>query len=445
MTRIPKVVAAVALLATVVTACTAGGGTTVAPSSINPSASHEPVTITMWSEWTAKREIATFNKIFDGFEAQYPWITVKSVPAVTDDKILSAISAGNAPDAVLSFGLDNVAKFCLSGAWQNLTPFIEQDKLDLSQFPPSVFKYTKYGDSQCAFPFLTDAYGLYYNKDMFEKAGITEPPKTMSELTEDAKKLTVFNADGSIKVAGLVPWMGYYETNPVTYGVQFGAEWYDASTTHSALATDPRWQELLTWQKDLVDFYGADNLNKFVAGQGDEFSTNQDFETGRVAMNLDGEWRTAFIADEAPNLNYGTAPFPVADDQADRYGVGQIGGTIIGIPKGAPHPAEAWLLIRYMATDTNTLVYMANHASNVPTTLAALSSPDLQVSDQFRTFLDIFQNPDSTYKGNTAIGAADQEIFSAFLEKWQAGKATDMEAGLQDAAKQIDAQLAQGG
>ena len=40
---------------------------------------------------------------------------------------------------------------------------------------------------------------------MFAKAGITEPPKTMTELMADAKKLTVRNPDGSIKVAGFVP------------------------------------------------------------------------------------------------------------------------------------------------------------------------------------------------------------------------------------------------
>ena len=37
------------------------------------------------------------------------------------------------------------------------------------------------------------------------------------------------------------------------------------------------------------------------------------FEKGKLAMNVDGEWRTAFIADEAQNLNYGTAPVPVDD------------------------------------------------------------------------------------------------------------------------------------
>jgi multiple sugar transport system substrate-binding protein len=442
--RILSKVAGVLLLGA---ACTAGGGGTgpsSPPPSINPSVSHAPVTVTMWSEWTSKRELKTFDKIFEGFQKQYPWITVKSVGGLTDDKILAAISGGSPPDAVLSFGLDNVAKFCISGAWQDLTPFIQQDKLDLTQFPDAVFKYTKYNNSQCALPFLTDAYGLYYNQDMFAQAGLTQPPKTLSELTEDAKRLTVFNNDGSIKVAGLVPWFGYYETTPVTLGVPSGAQWYDAQGK-SAIASDPKWAQLLQWQKQLVDFYGADNLAKFVAGQGDEFSTAQDFETGRVAMNVDGEWRVAFIEDEAPKLNYGTAPVPVLDDQAARYGAGDIGGTIIGIPRGSAHSAEAWLLLKYMATDTATLVYMANNVKNVPTTLASLQSPDLELPDQFKTFLDIFQNPNSAYKANTVIGAADQNLFTTFLEKWQTGKTSDLQGGLEGVAQQIDAQVAQGG
>ena len=62
---------------------------------------------------------------------------------------------------------------------------------------------------------LTDAYGLYYNKDMFAKAGIAGPPKTMTELMADAKKLTVRNADGSIKIAGFVPLIpGRSSTRP---------------------------------------------------------------------------------------------------------------------------------------------------------------------------------------------------------------------------------------
>ena len=71
---------------------------------------------------------------------------------------------------------------------------------------------------------------------------------------------------------------------------------------------------ILTWQKDLVDRLGYDKLQAFQAGLGQEFSADNAFQTGKVAMNLDGEYRTAFIDDQAPDLNYGTAPFPTADD-----------------------------------------------------------------------------------------------------------------------------------
>ena len=58
---------------------------------------------------------------------------------------------------------------------------------------------------------LADVYGLYYNKAMFAKAGIKSPPKTFSELTADAKKLTQRSSNGTIKVAGFDPTWGFYE------------------------------------------------------------------------------------------------------------------------------------------------------------------------------------------------------------------------------------------
>ena len=86
------------------------------------------------------------------------------------------------------------------------------------------------------------------------------------------------------------------------------------------------------WQKDLVDWYGYDKLEKFRAGLGDEFSADNAFQKGQVAMIIDGECRIAFLKDQAPDLDFGTAPFPVAD-ASDRYGAGYVTGNIIGISK----------------------------------------------------------------------------------------------------------------
>ena len=78
------------------------------------------------------------------------------------------------------------------------------------------------------------------------------------------------------------------------------------------------------------------------------------------------------------------------------------------------------------------------------TSHAALESPDLKASPQFQTFLDIYANPASTYKGTTLVGSEDVNIFQAFLEKWQTGQVTDVHGGLEDTASQIDAVVAQG-
>ena len=93
---------------------------------------------------------------------------------------------------------------------------------------------------------------------MFKKAGITDPPKTLSELEADAKKLTVFNSDGSIKVAGFVPWFGYYEFSTPNLGNLFGAKWYSDDGTTSVVDSDPAWKAMFQWQHDFIaDVYGG--------------------------------------------------------------------------------------------------------------------------------------------------------------------------------------------
>ena len=146
------------------------------------------------------------------------------------------------------------------------------------------------------------------------------------------------------------------------------------------------------------------------------------FEKGKLAMNVDGEWRTAFIADEAPKLNYGTAPVPVDDDNPDLYGGGYTTGNIVGIPKRAEHPEQGWALLKYLATDDKAMVLLSNGLRNVPTTESSAKSPDLKPDPKFETFLKIFGDPNTTTTPVTAAGSANQELFNSFTDKWQAGR-----------------------
>jgi multiple sugar transport system substrate-binding protein len=439
MRRVAMLAVGAAVLA--LSAC--GGGDNGGPSQNaaengHSGGSHQPVTITFWNGFSS-RELGVIKRAVADFHRTHRWITVKTVGSVSDDKIISAIRGGNAPDAVQSFTADNTGAFCNSGGWIDLKDYMARDGVQASSFPPAAQTYTKYKDIRCALPMLADTYGLYYNKALFKKAGISAPPKTMSELDADAKKLTERNADGSLKVVGFDPAQGFYENAPAHYGPLFGATWVDAQGK-SNLDT-PEWQHFLTWSKGLVDYYGYDKLARFQAGAGDEFSPQNAFERGKLAMNIDGEFRTAFIKAEHPELDYGTAPMPVDDAHPELYGAGYVTGNILGIPKNAEHKDAAWQLVKWLATDDHAEAMLSNGLRNVPTTSSSLKSPELKSDPKFKPFLDIFTNPHTATTPITAAGSANQELFQTFVVKWQTGKATDLSGGLAQMDKQIDAQL----
>ena len=401
-----------------------------------------PATLTFWSPFTA-RELKVMNAGLAKFHQKYPWITVKSVGAITADKLTAAIHAGNPPDVASMFETDNLGAFCNSGAWQDLNSYIKADDFDMNQFPKTIRDYTAYKDKRCALPFLADSYGLYYDRKAFAKAGITHPPRTVDELAADAKKLTVRNPDGSLKVVGFNPLMGWYENAPVHWGPMWGAKWMNGDK--SGLAHDPAWEEMARWQKKLIDWYGYDNLVRWQAGTGDEFSASNAFETGKVAMNLDGEYRIGFIKDEAPKLDFGTAPLPAS--KPDLYGSSFVIGTIMGLPKGAKHADAAWLFLKFFSTDVTTLAQMSNGLKNIPSTLASLKSTELKYDPRFKTFMNVFANPKSSTQPVLSIGAQNQTLFASFLDKWQAGhvKDEDLHDGIANVDKQINAALEQAG
>ena len=111
----------------------------------------------------------------------------------------------------------------------------------------------------------------------------------------------------------LRPRPGFYENAPAHYAPHVRRAVGRTTTASRRWRPSPGWADFLNWQKDLIDFYGYDKLTRWQAGAGDEFSASNAFERGKIAMTIDGEYRTAFIKDEHPELDYGTAPMPVAD------------------------------------------------------------------------------------------------------------------------------------
>lgn len=397
-------------------------------------------TVELWHFFSG-READAIAEVVNDFEAKYPDISVDLRAEQDDEKMRQAIAAGKGPDVGVSYSTAVVGSFCSTGAFQDLGPWMERDGISEDIFPELVRDYTQFEGTRCAMPMLADAFGLYYNKTLFEEAGLAGPPQSAEELVEMAKKLTKRSADGTIEVAGFVPTFGFYENTPSGFGAPWGAEWLNENLDPQ-IAEDQDWAEMLEWQKELVDWYGLENLNKFTAGIGQQWSADNAFQTGKIAMSLDGEYRNAFIAAEAPDLKYGTAPFPGPSDKPELLGAGYVSGSIAGMPKGAENPEAAWELLKYLTTDTEALVNLSNSLRNIPTTQESLDSPELNKEENFQTFIDIFQHERSITTPATRAGAEGYTgAMADFTERWQQGLVPDLKKGLVEVDEQMTTDL----
>ncbi|MEU2352415.1 ABC transporter substrate-binding protein [Streptomyces misionensis] len=434
--------AALALTVSVVllgAACTgqSGAGATDDPT--------KDTTITFWHAWSAPNEVRAVGSLVAGFEKAHPNIHVRVVGNMTDDKINQALRAGGdqAPDVVSSFTTNNVGKFCSSGALVDLDPFLKKDGIDpATTFPKAMNEYTQFDGNRCTVPLLGDAYGLYYNKTAFRKAGIARPPRTWSEFETDAEKLTIPAGD-SYKQLGFMPDYHGWETTTEHYLAQFSPTYFD-SKGKSRVAADPAFREGFALQKRLVDELGGfRKLERFRSTLGDEWGPKHPFHTGQVAMQLDGEWRLGMAEAAKPDFEIGVAPLPVPDGQEDQYGKGYITGTVTGIAATSHRQNAAWEFVKYITTDTDAVVGFANDIHNVPSTLAALKSPKLTYEPRFKTFLDIAANPHSTTTPPSVNGGQYLVTIQQLGYDYESGRVRDLRAGLKKAAAQIDTDIAQ--
>ncbi|WP_330457882.1 ABC transporter substrate-binding protein [Streptomyces sp. NBC_00820] len=428
-----------ASLALLTTACTGQSG-----AGATDDASKD-TTINFWHAWSAPSEVKAVDSLVAGFEKAHPNIHVHVVGDMTDDKINQALRSGGdrAPDVISSFTTNNVGKFCSSGALVDLNPFFEKSHIDpATTFPKPMNEYTQYDGDRCAAPLLGDAYGLYYNKTAFAKAGIAHAPKTWSEFEADAKKLTVRRGDGYAQLGFMPDYHGWESTTEHYFG-QFSPTYFD-KRGKSAVAEDPAFEKGFTLQKRLVDELGGfRRLERFRATLGDEWGPRHPFHTGQVAMQLDGEWRLGMALDAKPKFEIGVAPLPVPDDQEGQHGKGYITGTIAGIAATSHKQNAAWELVKYMTTDTDAVVGFANGIHNVPSTLAALKSPKLKYDPRFKTFLDIAADPLSTTTPPSVNGGQYLVTIQQLGYDYESGKVTDLKAGLKKTAAQIDTDIAQ--
>ena len=172
--------------------------------------------------------------------------------------------------------------------------------------------------------------GFFYNKDLFQQAGITETPETWTEFMEACQKLK----DAGINAVTCDD--AYMTLIPNNYLARLVGS--DTIAAMSASASDPAWQseevkQAFAAMETLSPFMSPQTAtNKYPAGQ-------QEFALGEAAMYLNASWMPSEVADTAgEDFPWGFFAFPQVEDGAEGSGYVSVGGVPPGRIQRLPEP-----------------------------------------------------------------------------------------------------------
>ena len=252
--------------------------------------------------------VNAIDTLIENFEAANPDITVVQTTFPYADyrtKVAAAIPAGQGPDVVQLFY-----------GWLN--DYVDADlirPLPTDMFPPEqieaeffpMVQAMKRDGAYMALPTAVRALALFYNKRLFEEAGIEAPPQTLDELVDVATALTKRDGSGNITQVGITTGMNAQDHHwwREVLVRQFGGTPY-TDDYKTVTYNDAAGVAALQWYADLETTHGVTQ-----AGFMDE--PQAAFKAGRAGMHIDGSFRIGAL-NSTRGLEWGVAELPAGPD-----------------------------------------------------------------------------------------------------------------------------------
>lgn len=345
--------------------------------------------------WGLFDDSDTFSEIFDTYIKVNPNVSKveyrKFTPETYKKDLLEALASGQGPDIFL------ISNTWLPGFLDKIYPApatVLNEQRFRNNFVDVVVDDFLYQGQVFAVPLTVDSLGLYYNKDLFNEAGITAPPKNWEEFIEDCKKLSQVSNDGRILQSAVAMGTAYnINRSTDVLGLLMLQNQTEMVDLNSRQATFDR-----SVGRDGVSVSPGENSLKFYtqfarSGGSSPYSWNPQmhysidaFAEGTLAMMFNYSWHRDTLMAKSPKLNFEVAPVPqLSGNQAVNY-ANYWGFAVAGNKKintsGAANPAllpvtdeirvaEAWKLLNYLTTRPEQSISQTATAAGIKNTIAA--------------------------------------------------------------------------
>ncbi|WP_040209681.1 ABC transporter substrate-binding protein [Neobacillus jeddahensis] len=345
------------------------------------------------------------KEVIPEFEKEHPNAKIKLAPLNVSEgdyfaKIALMLKSKNtAPDLVTedTFMVNSDAS---AGYLESIDDKVE-DWEDWGKFTENVKKGVIAEDGKVyGVPYNTDSRGIWYNKDLFAKAGLPVPwePKTWEDILEAARTIKAKLSDDVVpiwmnsgKATGEATSMQTFEM--LLYGTK--TPLYDFDAKKWIVKSDG----LVNTFKFIDTVYEEDlgpELSQVLNGQGGSVAYQQLMPKGKLAMGIDGIWQTGNWQETGaapwPKAfeTLGFAPMPTENGDAPGS-VTMSGGWAFSIPKNSGNKDLAWEFIKFASSKEKNLSLLLRDRSLTPRDDVA-QDPEYQKIPMFEEATDLLQD-----------------------------------------------------
>lgn len=304
------------------------------------------------SNWSGAGDDSDFERtlraIYEDFEESHPGVDVKveGIPDGYVSKVILSFVAGTEPDVML-LDASSAAVFIDNGVLTDLSPFIEKDaSFRLADFFPNVVDIARRGKSLYAIPNDFTPMVVYYNRRLFDAAGVAYPKAGWSfdDFRRTAKALTITDKQyGFAFVNWMAGWIMWLWNN--------GGDVVDPEGPRASGVLDSAANvQTLEFLRDMI------KVDRSAPSLGESASLGVDlFANGQAAMTVSGHWAMIGYAN-APKGSDGKPAITWSDlgvvEMPSRIGSSQTvmyeSGYAIG--KNSKHKQIAWEFIKYFTS-----------------------------------------------------------------------------------------------
>jgi len=288
----------------------------------------EKTKVTFWTMGPLYKRI--LEQIIPEFEKEFPNIELEMVYGTNAQKLAVALAGGAAPD-VVTLPTRQAPWFIGSEAVLpiDFSAFGVQDAQEFATgYWPGILNAISYKGQVYFAPVEINTVATFYNTNMLASHGIGTVPETWEDYISIGRKLTLLAEDGSYSQLGL-GFMGDPEWSAlylVSFARQAGSDWITPAGKPNF--SDPKVIDALGVYDDIFRqqaSIGVWHLNAFTQGQ--------------VAFFFDGSYRYFFLKNNAPGLDFATAPYPVLEDGIPATSSWAQG---LYVTSQSEHPDLAW-------------------------------------------------------------------------------------------------------